>query len=200
MPERNIRPEVVALYTDLDMTGGHPDTWRHKNGSDLTGDERRLAMSATAPELEAAANYLATVRDYYAEPLLAVTKVAEHIAHHFAIEPITLDLRESDLSLSESEWRPAVTAQELMDALDHSLEVAKTIPDNTPILIAQYPTVINEDGEETYVELDKLADGDNTDEQTNAVLVLLAEHVALKKAADDALLRAIALREHLDLY
>lgn len=124
------------------------------------------------------------------------TEIARHVAHHFALGPITYDLRENDLTMREGEFTPAATAAELLDALKRAQGIADTLPAGTPLVIPSYPIVIDDEGRELFVDIDRLTD---TREQTNAVFVLLAEAVALQKASRDALIRAVGLHAHYGL-
>lgn len=118
---------------------------------------------------------------------------AEHIAHHFALDTITYDLRNDEMSDREDDFEPAVTGAEILEALISLDELAETLPAGTPLEIPAYPVVINEAGEEVFTDADKLTD---PHKQLNAILVQLAESIALRKEADAAKLRAIGLCLH----
>lgn len=116
--------------------------------------------------------------------------VAEHIAAHFALDMIAYDLRESEYTGNpEAEWEPATTAAELMAALEHSGKLAKSADQ---FVIPGYAVRIGENGEEFYDNADDVTE---FADRLNAVLVLLAESVALRKASNDAMARAVGLRE-----
>jgi hypothetical protein len=111
MSETSIRPEVVALFADLDLKGT-PDQWTHMDGSPVTRDELDLALSATRDELVAVRDYSVRLTDYYRERDAAFTRVQELAAPYFA------DLPEGASLARVLPLMPAAERAELVELMD----------------------------------------------------------------------------------
>lgn len=86
MTDTAIRPEVVALLTDLNLAG-QPAQWTHADGRPVTPDELALALTANFAELKALVDYSKRASDYATDQAAAVTRIGEITAPHFAELP-----------------------------------------------------------------------------------------------------------------
>lgn len=118
--------------------------------------------------------------------------LADHVAHNFALATPEYGLRgdHDENPFTEAEFTPDVTASELIHEYGRALDRLDAIPDGTGVPVPAAATLIDADGREVFALLDTVTE---PDEQTTAVLVALAEAVALEKAAAEARARAVAL-------
>lgn len=118
--------------------------------------------------------------------------LADHVAHNFALATPEYGLRgdHDENPFTEGEFTPDVTASELIHEYGRALDRLDAIPDGTPVTTPTAATLIDADGREVFALLDTVT---QPDEQTTAVLVALAEAVALDRLAADARTRAVAL-------
>jgi hypothetical protein len=70
------------------------------------------------------------------------------------------------------------------------------MPDSVPLEIPAYPAQISPDGDERYEHINELDPAG----RINAVLVALAESIALDKAAQDAYERAIITATYCNVF
>jgi hypothetical protein len=86
MTEPAIRPDVVALFVDINPVGP-TSQWTHHDGTPVTADELELILSANFDELEAARDYSARAADHHREQVAAVERIGEIAAPYFAQLP-----------------------------------------------------------------------------------------------------------------
>lgn len=86
MSDPKIRPDVVALLTDL-TPDGPTRAWKHHDGRAVTEEELALVMSANWRELEAVRDYAQRAADYATERAAAMTRIRELAAPYFAQLP-----------------------------------------------------------------------------------------------------------------
>lgn len=88
MSETSIRPEAVALLTDVAIDPHqHYTQWTRRDGTPLTDEEQRLIGSATAPELQAVADYSQRIIEREEQMSRAFTRLAELAIPYFAQLP-----------------------------------------------------------------------------------------------------------------
>lgn len=113
MSDINIRPEVVALLTDVN-TAGSPDQWTHANGDRLIRAQVELVLSATRPEVQAALDYAERIADYARDHRAALDRVKELTGPYFAHLRPGVPMRDVLPLMKPAERKEAIALMDLL--------------------------------------------------------------------------------------